>query len=261
MVKNPPTFSIVTIFPELIEQATSYGILGRALSDEQVRLDTINPREFSSDNRGTVDDASYGGGPGMVMQVGPLRDALAHAQVAARADEVIYLSPQGDAITQADIESISRNNHTVLLCGRYEGIDQRIIEHDISREISVGDFVMSGGEFAALCLLDAVTRLLPGVLGNDASVISDSFQAGLLDHPHYTRPERYDGQQVPEVLLSGDHAAIERWRRKMALGNTLLKRPDLLVKLELSETDKALLNEFKNEYGLNSRQPGQKTGE
>ncbi|MGR8948758.1 MAG: tRNA (guanosine(37)-N1)-methyltransferase TrmD [Gammaproteobacteria bacterium] len=242
-----PKFSVISLFPEMIKHATSYGVLGRALDNSLVALELLNPREFSDDARRTVDEPSYGGGPGMVMQVAPLRKAIVHAQRARPANEVIYLSPQGQKVTHRDIKVIAENSHTIFLCGRYEGIDQRVIDHDISRELSVGDFVMSGGEFAALCILDAVTRLIPGALGNDDSAASDSFHTDLLDHPHYTRPEQYDGQSVPEVLLSGDHAAIRRWRRKMALGNTLIKRPDLLARLSLSAEDEALLADFRAE--------------
>lgn len=238
-------FSIITLFPELIEHAVGHGVLGRALDNGIVRIQTINPRNFSDDERGYVDDAPYGGGPGMVMQAGPLRKSLEHAHQQQKSDEVIYLSPQGNPATHADIAQLAQNTHTTFICGRYEGIDQRVIDHDVTRELSIGDFVMSGGEFAALCLLDAISRLLPGVLGNVDSARSDSFHEGLLDHPHYTRPENIDGQRVPAVLLSGDHQEIQRWRRGMALAATLAKRPDLLDGKSLDESDKALIAEFR----------------
>ena len=238
-------YSIITIFPELIHGAVRYGVLGRALDKKQVRVETFNPRDFSHDERGNVDDAPYGGGPGMVMQVGPIRRAIQHVQTSLPSQEVIYLSPQGQRATQEDIQQLAENEHTIFICGRYEGIDQRLIEHDVTRELSIGDFVMSGGEFAVLCVLDAITRLLPGVLGNDSSARYDSFHNGLLEYPHYTRPEEIDGQRVPTVLLSGDHAAIERWRRNMALRNTLEKRPDLLDDAELDDEARAMLVEIK----------------
>ena len=225
-MKPVPSFSVVSLFPDLIHQAASYGVLGRAISDGYINVDTFNPRDFADDDRGTVDDSTYGGGPGMVMQVMPLRRAIAAARTHRNGvDEVVYLSPQGKRVAQEDIREISTNSHTIFLAGRYEGIDQRVIDADVSRELSLGDFVMSGGEFAALAILDAVSRTVPGVLGNELSAPADSFYDGLLDHPHYTRPESVDGQRVPPVLLSGDHQAIQRWRRKMALGYTSVKRP------------------------------------
>lgn len=243
-----PNFSVISLFPELIIHASSFGILGRAIEQGRIKLDTFNPRDFTDDERRTIDDSSYGGGPGMVMQVAPLRRAIAAAKgLHSRTDEVIYLSPQGKHVDQAEIRDIATNAHTIFLAGRYEGIDQRLIDADITRELSLGDFVMSGGEFAALSILDAVSRMIPGVLGNELSVGEDSFFGGLLDHPHYTRPETVDGVNVPEVLLSGDHAAIKKWRRKMALGQTWLKRPDLIDSMVLSEKDQALLAEFKAE--------------
>ena len=240
-----PKYSIITLFPELVEEALEYGVLGRAVQNECLEIDTCNPRDFSDDERRNVDDSPYGGGPGMVMQVGPLRRAIQRVAQAQACDEIIYLSPQGQRVTQSDIKQIARNEHTLFVCGRYEGIDQRVVDHDVSRELSIGDFVMSGGEFAALCVLDAVARLIPGVLGNQSSAEQDSFQNGLLDYPHYTRPEEIDGQRVPAVLLSGDHAAIRQWRRRMALQNTLKKRPDLLEQSTLDATDQEFLDEIR----------------
>ena len=240
-----PKYSIITLFPELIMDAVSYGVLGRALQNAYVEIETLNPRDFSQDERRTVDDAPYGGGPGMVMQVEPLRRAITSATQVRSCDEIIYLSPQGERATQKDVAQLAQNAHTLFVCGRYEGIDQRVVDRDITRELSIGDFVMSGGEFAALCLLDAVSRLIPGVLGNTNSAQQDSFQNGLLDYPHYTRPEQVDVQSVPNVLLSGNHAAIHRWRRQMAIRNTLEKRPDLLAQASLDAFDRELLEEIR----------------
>jgi tRNA (guanine37-N1)-methyltransferase len=247
-MNSVPKFSIISLFPDLITHASSFGVLGRAITNNSIQIEIFNPRDYTDDPRSTVDDSSYGGGPGMVMQVTPIRRAILAAKKSPiKVDEVIYLSPQGTRVGQKEIVEIGQNSHTVFLAGRYEGIDQRLIDSDITREVSLGDFVMSGGEFAALAILDAVSRSLPGVLGNQLSASEDSFHAGLLDHPHYTRPEEVDGQSVPPVLLSGDHEAIRRWRRKMSLGATYTKRPDLLTLSLLSSEDEMLLSEFRAE--------------
>lgn len=251
---------LITLFPELIQQATSFGVLGRAIRQQQLRLLCFNPRDYAEDKHRTVDDRPYGGGPGMLMKVEPLAKAIMAAKqaserhVADKATKVVYLSPQGQQLNQQLVVNIAaQKNDLILIAGRYEGIDERLIEALIDEEWSVGDYVLSGGEFAALVVVDAITRLIPGVLGDDESAIQDSFMQGLLDCPHYTRPETVNGQNVPAVLLSGDHKAIQRWRLKQSLGRTWLRRPDLLnvVKQEATHWDaeKAdLLAEFIAEY-------------
>lgn len=233
-------FTVVTLFPELIGAFAAVGIVRRAVEQGIVRIDCVNPRDHAVDRRGTVDDAPYGGGPGMVMMVGPLRRAIAAARADADA-HVACLSPQGRRFDQRAAAALAGHRHLVLVAGRYEGIDERVVERDVDSEWSVGDVVVSGGEVPAMLVMDAVTRLLPGALGDARSAAADSFSDGLLDHPHYTRPEHVDGQAVPAVLLSGDHAAIARWRRMQQLGRTWERRPDLLAAAALSEEDAALL--------------------
>jgi tRNA (guanine37-N1)-methyltransferase len=238
---------VVTLFPDLFEIATRFGVTGKAVQRGVVELGLWNPREFTTDRHRTVDDRPYGGGPGMVMMVQPLRDAIRAARAVAPRSKVIYLSPQGRRLDQAGVRELTARSGLILVAGRYEGIDQRVIDNDIDEEWSIGDYVLSGGELAAMVVIDAVTRLLPGVLGHDQSAEQDSFAAGLLDHPHYTRPEVIDDMRVPEVLLGGDHAVIARWRLKQALGRTWLQRPDLLERMDLSEQQRQLLDEFKSE--------------
>jgi tRNA (guanine37-N1)-methyltransferase len=243
------SFTIVTLFPELVEAFAATGIVRRARERGHVVVDTIDPRSFTAAGRGRVDDAPYGGGPGMVMMVAPLRAAIDAVRKAhAQGTTVAYMSPQGRRIDQELIERLTSIRHLVLVAGRYEGIDERVIERDIDLELSLGDFVMSGGEIAAMAVVDAVVRLLPGSLGSALSAKSDSFSSGLLEYPQYTRPEDVDGQRVPAVLLSGNHAAIDRWRRKQAVGRTWLKRPELVAGLALSGSDQHLLNEFQAEF-------------
>lgn len=250
---------IISLFPELIQQAASYGVLGRALKQQQLRLKCFNPRDFTEDKHRTVDDRPYGGGPGMLMKVGPLSGAIMAAKAEAARSvpglpaKVVYLSPQGLRVNQPLLVSTAATvENLILIAGRYEGIDERILESLVDEEWSIGDYVISGGEFAALVVVDAVSRLLPGVLGDDESALQDSFMQGLLDYPHFTRPEIIDGQAVPEVLLSGDHQAIQRWRLKQALGRTWLRRPDMLkaMKADVSRWDEEkehLLAEFISE--------------
>ena len=238
---------VVTLFPDLFEIATRYGVTGKAVQRGVVELGLWNPRDYTSDRHRSVDDRPYGGGPGMVMMVQPLRDAIRAARSAAPNSKVSYLSPQGRRLDQAAMRELAGREGVILVAGRYEGIDQRLIDSEIDEEWSIGDYVLSGGELAAMVVMDAVTRLLPGVLGHDQSAEQDSFTAGLLDHPHYTRPEEIDGMRVPEVLLGGDHALIARWRLKQALGRTWLQRPDLLEQTSLSEQQRLLLEEFKSE--------------
>jgi len=226
-------FDVVTLFPEMFVALTSSGITRRALEQRKWQLACWNPRDFTSNNHRTVDDRPYGGGPGMVMLAKPLEAAIAAAktrQVGAELapPRVIYLSPQGKPLTHALVMSLMAEPGLVLLCGRYEAVDQRLLERCVDDEVSLGDFVLSGGELAAMALMDAIIRQLPGVLNDQASVLEDSFVCGLLDCPHYTRPEMYEGMAVPEVLLSGNHAQINRWRRQQMLAATAEKRPDLL---------------------------------
>ncbi|MDT0617787.1 tRNA (guanosine(37)-N1)-methyltransferase TrmD [Salinisphaera sp. P385] len=242
---------VVTLFPELIREVERHGVTGRATQRGLARLRTWNPRDRAGNRQGRVDDRAYGGGPGMVMQVAPLRETLSDIRE-SRDDcgPVLALTPQGERFSDAWARRLAQAPHLVLVCGRYEGIDQRVLDTDIDAEISLGDFVVSGGELPAMLVLDAVIRLLPGALGDDESAADDSFARGLLDHPHYTRPPGEGGDEpVPPVLLSGDHAAIRRWRLKQALGRTWLHRPDLLDSLTLSDEQRALLAEFVAETG------------
>jgi tRNA (guanine37-N1)-methyltransferase len=225
--------------------ALDYGIVGRALNQEAIKLNCINPRDFSLDKHQTVDDKPYGGGPGMVMKYEPLAAAITAAKtLQAENTRTIYLSPQGHRLDQSYIHKLTSHSHIVLIAGRYEGIDERIIQTHVDDECSIGDYVLSGGELAAMVLIDGITRLLPGTLGDEQSAKQDSFVDDLLDYPHYTRPEIVANQKVPEVLLSGDHAAIARWRLKQSLGRTWLRRPDLLEKKFLTTEQQILLNEF-----------------
>jgi tRNA (guanine37-N1)-methyltransferase len=239
---------VVTLFPEMIRERSGYGVQGRAIARGVLELETWNPRDFTTDRHRNVDDRPYGGGPGMVMQVQPLRDAIRAARAAGPVDRVISLSPAGARFDQQRARELATLERLVLVAGRYEGTDERLIELEVDEELSVGDYVLSGGELPALLVMDAVTRLLPGALGDAESAQQDSFMDGLLDYPHYTRPEQVDGRRVPEVLLSGDHAAIRRWRHKQALGRTWLRRPDLLQQVRLDDEQQRLLDEFINEY-------------
>ncbi|SES71943.1 tRNA (guanosine(37)-N1)-methyltransferase TrmD [Thorsellia anophelis] len=239
---------IITLFPEMFHAITDYGVIGRAVKDGRLRVDFWNPREFTQDRHQTVDDRPYGGGPGMLMMVQPLSDAILQAKtVIGEQSKVIYLSPQGKPLTQTGVSKLSTAESLILVCGRYEGIDERVIQTLIDEEWSVGDYVLSGGELPAMVMVDAITRLLPGVLGHSESAVEDSFVNGLLDHPHYTRPEVLNGMQVPKVLLSGNHAEIRRWRLKQSLGRTWQRRPDLLQHLALTDEQKSLLKEFQQD--------------
>lgn len=239
---------VVTLFPDMIRACSDCGIQGRAIARGLLELATWNPRDFAGDRHHTVDDRPYGGGPGMVMQVQPLRDAIRAARAAGPAAPVICLSPAGARLDQQRVRELAGRERLILVAGRYEGIDERLIELEVDAELSVGDYVLSGGELPALLVMDAVTRLLPGALGAADSAQQDSFMDGLLDYPHYTRPELVDGREVPAVLLSGDHAAIRRWRHRQALGRTWLRRRDLLAQLRLSDEQQRLLDEFISEY-------------
>lgn len=239
---------VVTLFPGMIREQSAYGIQGRAIENGLLLLETWNPRDYSEDKHRGVDDRPYGGGPGMVMQVQPLRTAIRAANAAAVAAPVIYLSPQGERFDQGKARELAGLERIILVAGRYEGIDERLIGLEVDEELSVGDYVLSGGELPALIVMDAVTRLLPGALGDADSAQQDSFMDGLLDYPHYTRPEETEGLRVPEVLIGGNHADIRRWRHKQALGRTWQRRPDLLDAMQLNEEQQRLLNEFISEH-------------
>jgi tRNA (guanine37-N1)-methyltransferase len=248
---------VVTLFPEMVQGAAQYGVTGRALERGLWALGCRNPRDHAQDRYRTVDDRPYGGGPGMVMLAEPLeraiaaaREALAGAGIAA--PPVLCLTPQGEPLRHERVVALAAERGLVLVAGRYEGIDERVLERQVALQISVGDFVVSGGELPALMLIDAVVRQLPGVLHDAQSKVEESFVDGLLDCAHYTRPESYAGVAVPPVLLSGDHAAIARWRRKQSLGRTWLRRPDLLAQRRLRDDEVGLLEEFKREQALDA---------
>ncbi len=237
-------WGVITLFPTMVADALAHGVIGRAMQRGLVDIMTFNPRAHATDLHQTVDDRPYGGGPGMLMKVETLRASIAEAKKILPEAPVIYLSPQGEPLTQAVVKELAVRPEVILVCGRYEGIDERVIELDVDHEMSLGDFVLSGGEPAAIAVLDAVGRLVPGVLGHASSAVEDSFSDGLLDCPHYTRPEEIAGLKVPDVLLSGHHGDIARWRRKQALGRTWLRRSEILEKQELSNEDRLLLDEF-----------------
>ena len=236
--------AVVTLFPTMVSEALSYGITGRAIKSDLVELRSFTPRDTAVDVHHTVDDRPYGGGPGMLMKVDTLRASIAEAKAALPKGLVVYLSPHGIPLTQQIVRELASMPECIVVCGRYEGIDERVIELDVDREISLGDFVLSGGEPAAIALFDAIVRLIPGVLGNNISAEQDSFSDELLECPQYTRPKEIDGLRVPDVLLSGHHSDIAKWRRKEALGRTWLRRAEMLDRQELSDSDRMLLNEF-----------------
>jgi tRNA (guanine37-N1)-methyltransferase len=236
-------FDVISLFPAMFE-ALQVGVTGRALERGQVDLVLWNPRNYATDPHRTVDDRPYGGGPGMVMMVEPLRQAILDARAANPGGRVLYLSPQGRRLDQAAVRELATRPGLVLLAGRYEGVDERLIEAQVDEEWSIGDYVLSGGELPAMVLMDAVIRLLPGVLGHADSAEQDSYVDGLLDCPHYTRPEEIEGRTVPGVLTSGNHELIRRWRLQQALGRTWLRRPDLLEGRELNGEEQDLLDEF-----------------
>jgi tRNA (guanine37-N1)-methyltransferase len=241
---------VISLFPEMFDVFTQQGVFGRAVKNGIIDFNCWNPRNYALDKHRTVDDRPYGGGPGMLMMVQPLRDAICEAKQAAKAEtgadaKVIYLSPQGRKLDQQGVEELAQNQRLILVAGRYEGIDERVIESEIDEEWSVGDYVLSGGELPALTLIDAVARYVPGVLGHNLSAQQDSFSEGLLDCPHYTRPEYLETKQVPSVLLSGDHEAIRKWRLKQSLTRTWQRRPELLTNLALTEEQALMLKAIK----------------
>lgn len=240
-------FGVITLFPGMFRAVSDYGITGRAIADERLSLQCWNPRDYTRDRHRTVDDKPYGGGPGMVMLMEPLRAAIQDARQALPEAKVLYCSPQGRRLDQAAVEMLAARQQLILVAGRYEGIDERLLQTDIDEEWSIGDYVLSGGELPGMVMIDALARCQPGVVGDADSVAADSFATGLLDYPHYTRPEVMDGQAVPAVLLSGDHERIRRWRLKQALGRTWLRRPDLIQRERLNQEEQALLDEFLRE--------------
>lgn len=240
----------VSLFPDMFDAVLDYGVTSRAVRDGLLTVDRWNPRDFTHDRHRTVDDRPYGGGPGMLMKIQPLRDAIHAAKTAAGGDAtVVYMSPQGEPLSQTVVEELAGAERLILVAGRYEGVDERLISAEVDREVSLGDFVLSGGELAAMAVIDAVTRFIPGALGHAQSAEQDSFADGLLDCPHFTRPEVYEGQRVPEVLLGGHHEQIRRWRLKQSLKRTWERRPDLLEKRQLSDEERELLDQVLNEPG------------
>ena len=246
---------VVTLFPEFVEHALGFGVLGRALERGVLAVETVNPRQFATDVHKTVDDRPYGGGPGMVLKAEPLRQAMDDARARVPSARRVYLAADGVPLEQRKVAEYARLAGLVLVAGRYEGVDERFVEQCVDESVSVGDVVLSGGELPALMLIDAVARLLPGTLGDAESAVQESFSDGLLDWPHYTRPDLWSGRAVPEVLASGNHAAIARWRRKQALGRTWQRRPELLAQRELSVEERKLLAEYEAEQ--DATRPGQ----
>ena len=247
-------FSVITIFPEMLAAITDFGVVSRAVKQGTIAVHAYNPRDYTEDRHRTVDDRPFGGGPGMVMTPKPLVAAIDDAKASAQhaPSRVIYLSPQGTPFTQAKAIALSQLENIILIAGRYEGIDQRVIDRCVDEEISIGDFVVSGGELPAMMVMDAVSRCLPNVLGHQESAAQDSFSEGLLDCPHYTRPVEYQGEYVPDVLMSGHHKAIEQWRLMQSVGQTWLKRPDILKQLNLTDEQQRLLAEFQEQWQANS---------
>lgn len=244
---------VVTLFPDMIHDHLKYGVVGRAREQGLLQVQTWNPRDYTTDTHRTVDDRPYGGGPGMVMLVEPLRQAIQAARQAVQeatgaTGYVVYLSPQGRPLTQAGVGQLRHTPGLILLAGRYEGVDERLLELEVDAQWSLGDYVLSGGELPALVLIDAMTRLLPGALGDADSAQQDSFMNGLLDWPHYTRPQDYEGRKVPAVLMSGHHEQIATWRHKQALGRTWQQRPELLEQRGLDDSEKQLLSEYIDEH-------------
>ena len=248
--------ALVSLFPEMFAAVGDHGVTGRAVKQGLVTLSHCNPRDYTVDKHRTVDDRPYGGGPGMLMKIDPLQQAIAAAREAVGADatdvKVIYLSPQGQRFTHGKAVELAQEQALILVAGRYEGVDERLIEAEVDEELSIGDYVLSGGELAAMVVIDAVTRQLPGVLGHELSAQEDSYVDGLLDCPHYTRPEEYQGKRVPNVLLSGNHEEIRRWRLKQALGRTYERRPDLLQGRAMTPEEEKLLAEYLREHNVST---------
>ena len=255
-ISKPMRFDIISLFPEFVAQIASHGVVGRAQERGLIELRAWNPRDYAEGNYRRVDERPFGGGPGMVMLIDPLQAGLRAARAAdPRPVRTIYLSPQGRPLTQARVRELAGNERLILLCGRYEGVDERLIQAEIDEELSIGDYVLSGGELAAAVLIDAVARLQPGALNDAESATQDSFEDGLLDCPHYSRPVEHALGRVPEVLLSGNHAEIARWRRQQALGRTWLRRPDLIDCETLNKADRDLLDAFMAARAAASEKP------
>ena len=242
---------VITLFPELVKQVIECGVVGRAADKGLLQLVCWNPRDFTLDKHRTVDDRPYGGGPGMLMKVQPLQDTIRAAREQNQG-KLIYLTPQGKPVTQSNLAKQTELESVIFLCGRYEGVDERLIEQEVGEEWSIGDYVISGGELAAMVCIDAMARLIPGALGHEQSAQQDSFSDGLLDCPHYTRPEEFNGALVPEVLMNGNHQHIQDWRDRQSLGRTWLRRPDLLDNIELDKRQQLLLQNFIDEFENNS---------
>lgn len=243
---------VITLFPELVKQVIECGVVGRAAEKGLLQLECWNPREYTLDRHRTVDDRPYGGGPGMLMKVLPLQDTIHAVREQSPDARLIYLSPQGKPVRQVALAEQVEIGPVIFLCGRYEGIDERLIEQEVDEEWSIGDYVISGGELAAMVCIDAMTRLIPGALGHQQSAQQDSFSDGLLDCPHYTRPEEFNGNKVPAVLMNGNHRQIQDWRDRQSLGRTWQRRPELLEAVELDERQQALLQNFIDEFEQNS---------
>ena len=242
-------FNVITIFPDQLLQTLEFGVIGRAIENKIIELNFIDPREFSDNDYGSIDDKAYGGGPGMVMQVEPILSSIEKVKKESKNNiQTVFLSPQGEQYTQQHAELFMKQSEIIIVSGRYEGFDERVIGlTKNSVEISIGDYVLSGGEIASSVIIDSITRLIPGVLGDEQSALQDSFTSGLLDHPHYTRPEIIRDKEVPNVLLSGNHEAIKRWRLKQSIVTTFKKRPDLLKQRKLSKDEQKLLDEYLEE--------------
>ena len=245
-------FDVITIFPEMLDALLDHGVTRRALDEKRFELHAWDPRSYATDNHRRVDDRPYGGGPGMVMMAEPLQAAIDAARAGQRAAGiarplVVLMSPQGERLDEALVNALAAEEGLVLVAGRYEGVDERVIGRSVDREVSIGDYVTSGGELPAMVLIDCIVRKLPGVLNDAESAVQDSFSAGLLDWPHYTRPEEWKGERVPDVLMSGNHAAVARWRRKQALGRTWRRRPDLVDEKSLTKEDRQMLEEYRQE--------------
>jgi len=240
-------FQILTTFPGIVEAVAGESILGRARQKGLIDVEAVNIRDFTSDKHRTTDDSPFGGGPGMVMKCEPVFDAVEAlvSRAAGRKPRIVLMTPQGRRFDQSLAEELARESHVIIICGRYEGVDERIREHLVTDEVSIGDYVLTGGELPAMVVVDAVARLLPGVLGDESSPESESFSSGLLEYPQYTRPAEFRGYEAPEVLLSGNHEEIRKWRRAQALDRTLKRRPDLLEAAPLTEEDKSILGRLK----------------